>query len=107
MGDRICILRDGKVIQIGTPEEILTEPADGYVAEFVQDVDQGRVIDVGKVMHAPVILDESWTLTESIGAMGDRRGAFVVDADGRPPACWPRRTPPRPSPTGRPTWARC
>ena len=84
MGNRICILRDGKVIQIGTPEEILTEPADGYVAEFVQDVDQGRVIDVGKVMHAPVILDESWTLTESIDAMGDRRGAFVVDADGRP-----------------------
>ena len=84
VGNRVCILRDGKVIQIGTPEEILTEPADGYVAEFVQDVDQGRVIDVGKVMETPVILNESWTLTESIDAMGDRQGAFVVDADGRP-----------------------
>ena len=84
VGNRVCILRDGKVIQIGTPEEILTEPADGYVAEFVQDVDQGRVIDVGKVMETPVILNESWTLTEGIDAMGDRQGAFVVDADGRP-----------------------
>ena len=84
MGNRICILRDGIVIQIGTPEEILTEPADGYVAEFVQDVDQGRVIDVGKIMHDAVVLDSAATLTQSIDAVGERRGGFVVDADGRP-----------------------
>ena len=84
MGSRICILRDGLVIQIGTPEEILTEPADGYVAEFVQDVDQGRVIDVGKVMHDAAILDSTSTLTQCIDSLGDRRGGFVVDADNRP-----------------------
>ena len=84
MGSRICILRDGLVIQIGTPEEILTEPADGYVAEFVQDVDQGRVIDVGKVMHDAVILDSTSTLTQGVDALGDRQGGFVVDADNRP-----------------------
>ena len=86
MGTRICILRDGLVIQIGTPEEILTEPADGYVAEFVQDVDQGRVIDVGKVMHDAVILDPTSTITQCVDALGDRRGGFVVDADNRPTA---------------------
>ena len=86
MGTRICILRDGLVIQIGTPEEILTEPADGYVAEFVQDVDQGRVIDVGKVMHDAVILDPTSTLTQCVDSLGDRRGGFVVDADNRPTA---------------------
>ena len=86
MGSRICILRDGLVIQIGTPEEILTEPADGYVAEFVQDVDQGRVIDVGKVMHDAVILDSTSTLTQCVDALGDRQGGFVVDADNRPTA---------------------
>jgi glycine betaine/proline transport system ATP-binding protein len=84
MGTRICILRDGLVVQIGTPEEILTEPADGYVAEFVQDVDQGRVIDVGKVMHDAVILDSTSTLTQCVDALGDRQGGFVVDADDRP-----------------------
>lgn len=84
LGNRVCILRDGKVIQIGTPEEILTQPADGYVAEFVQDVDQGRVIDVGKVMHPPVILDPGRTLTECVDALGERRGGFCCDADGRP-----------------------
>tara|TARA_B100001146_G_scaffold72476_1_gene64222 strand:- start:125 stop:1345 length:1221 start_codon:yes stop_codon:yes gene_type:complete len=86
MGTRICILRDGVVIQIGTPEEILTEPANGYVAEFVQDVDQGRVIDVGKVMHDAVLLEPTSTLTECVDALGDRQGGFVVDADSRPTA---------------------
>ena len=86
IGNRVCILRDGKVIQIGPPEEILTQPADGYVAEFVQDVDQGRVIDVGKVMKQPVILDRSRTITECVAAMGSRRGGFCCDADGRPTA---------------------
>ncbi|MDP6214177.1 MAG: glycine betaine/L-proline ABC transporter ATP-binding protein [Acidimicrobiales bacterium] len=84
IGNRVCILRDGKVVQIGTPEEILTEPADGYVAEFVQDVDQGRVIDVEKIMHPAVILDTNLTLAECLVALGERRGGFVCDTDGRP-----------------------
>jgi glycine betaine/proline transport system ATP-binding protein len=53
IGDRVCIMKDGKVIQIGSPDEILTNPADSYVAEFVQDVDQGRVIDVASIMAEP------------------------------------------------------
>jgi len=84
IGNRVCILRDGYVVQIGTPEEILTEPADGYVAEFTQDVDQGRVIDVVNVMHDAVILDASASLASSVDRLGQRRGGFVVDADGRP-----------------------
>ena len=84
IGNRVCILRDGYVVQIGTPEEILTEPADGYVAEFTQDVDQGRVIDIVNVMHDAVILDASASLASAVDRLGQRRGGFVVDADGRP-----------------------
>ena len=84
IGNRVCILRDGYVVQIGTPEEILTEPADGYVAEFTQDVDQGRVIDVVNVMHDAVVLDASASLASAVDRLGQRRGGFVVDADGRP-----------------------
>ena len=84
IGNRVCILRDGYVVQIGTPEEILTEPADGYVAEFTQDVDQGRVIDVVNVMHDAVILDASASLASAVDRRGQRRGGFVVYADGRP-----------------------
>ena len=38
LGDRIAIMRDGLIVQEGTPEEIVTHPADDYVADFVQDV---------------------------------------------------------------------
>ena len=84
IGNRVCILRDGYVVQIGTPEEILTEPADGYVAEFTQDVDQGRGIDVVNVMHDAVILDASASLASAVDRLGQRRGGCVIDADGRP-----------------------
>ena len=58
IGDRVCIMKDGRVVQIGTPEEILTQPATGYVAEFVQDVDQGRVIQVREVQLPPLVICE-------------------------------------------------
>ena len=82
--NRVCILRDGYVVQIGTAEEILTQPADGYVAEFVQDVDQGRVIDVASMVNPPAIIDPGSTLVAAVDSLGDRQGGFVVDADGRP-----------------------
>ena len=84
IGNRVCILRDGYVVQIGTAEEILTQPADGYVAEFVQDVDQGRVIDVASMVNPPAIIDPGSTLVAAVDSLGDRQGGFVVDADGRP-----------------------
>ena len=82
--NRVCILRDGYVVQIGTAEEILTQPADGYVAEFVQDVDQGRVIDVASMVNPPAIIDPDSTLVAAVDSLGDRQGGFVVDIDGRP-----------------------
>ncbi|NLA09225.1 MAG: betaine/proline/choline family ABC transporter ATP-binding protein, partial [Microbacteriaceae bacterium] len=44
LGDRIAVMRDGRIVQLGTPEEILTDPANDYVAQFVQDVDRARVL---------------------------------------------------------------
>ena len=82
IGDRVCIMKDGVVVQIGTPEEILTEPATGYVAEFVQDVDQGRVIKVEEVMTAADPILDSADFAEvqrSVTASGDR---LVVDNAG-------------------------
>ena len=84
IGDRVCIMKDGAVVQIGTPEEILTKPATGYVAEFVQDVDQGRVIEVSEVMDDPDPINLTMSLREAITRIGDRAGAFVVDEAGRP-----------------------
>ena len=84
IGDRVCIMRDGAVIQIGTPDEILTEPATAYVAEFVQDVDQGRVIECSEVMSAPKPIDPDLSLAEALDHIGDLAGAFACDGRGRP-----------------------
>jgi len=51
LGDRIAVMRDGKIVQIGSPEEILTDPANDYVAQFVQDVDRARVLTAASVME--------------------------------------------------------
>src|SRR5699024_10660419 len=54
MGDRIAMMRDGKIVQIGTSEEILNDPANDYVAQFVADVDRSRVLTAETVMEKPV-----------------------------------------------------
>ena len=51
MGDRIAIMKDGVVVQIGTSEEIVTDPVDSYVREFTEDVPRYKVLSVGKVMR--------------------------------------------------------
>jgi glycine betaine/proline transport system ATP-binding protein len=50
IGDRIVLMKDGAVVQVGTPEEILTDPASEYVARFVEDVDMSKVLTARSVM---------------------------------------------------------
>ena len=52
MGDRIAIMKDGEIVQTGTPEEIVTDPVNGYVREFTEDVPRYKVVSVGRVMQA-------------------------------------------------------
>ncbi len=51
LGDRIVMMKDGAIVQIGTPEEILTSPATEYVEKFVEDVNLAKVLTAGTVMH--------------------------------------------------------
>ncbi|GAK11030.1 LOW QUALITY PROTEIN: glycine betaine ABC transport system, ATP-binding protein OpuAA [Geomicrobium sp. JCM 19039] len=53
IGDRITIMKDAAIVQIGTPEEILTNPADEYVEKFVEDVDRSKVYTASNVMMRP------------------------------------------------------
>ncbi|MFB7237041.1 MULTISPECIES: glycine betaine/L-proline ABC transporter ATP-binding protein [unclassified Streptomyces] len=50
LGDRIAVMRDGRIVQLGTAEDILVRPADDYVASFIQDVDRSRVLTASAVM---------------------------------------------------------
>jgi glycine betaine/proline transport system ATP-binding protein len=99
LGDRVAILKDGIVVQVGTPTEIVTRPADAYVEAFVEDVDRSRVMKVRHVM-TPVGRDDADRVAErdadavrvsseallqdvvaDVAAAGD--AVLAVDARGR------------------------
>ena len=50
IGDRIALMKDGEIVQIGTPEEILMSPSNEYVERFVEDVDLSKVLTAGHIM---------------------------------------------------------
>ena len=54
LADRIAIMKDGAIIQIGTPEDLVTRPADGYVADFTREIPRAKVLSVRAVMGEPV-----------------------------------------------------
>jgi glycine betaine/proline transport system ATP-binding protein len=53
LGDRIAIMRDGAIVQLGTPEELVGEPADEYVANFVRDIPKSNVLTLRWIMREP------------------------------------------------------
>jgi len=53
LADRIAIMRDGAIVQIGTPEELVLRPATGYVAEFTGDVPRAKVLSAASIMRPP------------------------------------------------------
>lgn len=56
MGDRVAMMRDGRIVQIGTSEQILNDPANDYVAKFVADVDRSRVLTAESIMEKPAAI---------------------------------------------------
>ena len=92
IGDQISILRDGAVIQDGDPQDIIMRPADDYIADFIKDINRGRVIKVSTLMskasrvagpkfESTALLEDVLTVlnqseTES-GAVVDDKGKVV------------------------------
>lgn len=82
LGDRIAVMRDGRISQIGTAEEILTEPADDYVANFVQDVDRARVLTAASVMRpATGVISHTAGPRLAIRAMEDKSQSALLVVD--------------------------
>lgn len=88
LGDRIAIMRNGEVVQIGTPEDIVTNPADEYVSEFVQDASPAKVLTAGSIMSDVPVITYVWegpktALTlmkkekKKIGYVVDRKQMFL------------------------------
>ena len=74
LGDRIAIMRDGEIIQEGSPEEIVTLPTDEYVTEFVRDVSRGKVIQAKAIMREPDAVVYEW--------QGPRAALRAMDSHG-------------------------
>jgi len=92
LGDRIMILRDGQIIQIGTPDEVVGAPADDYVKDFVSDVPKSHVLTLKWVMRPPAndtegldapTLPDSTIVRDAARIVLDHQGVVrVVDENG-------------------------
>lgn len=69
LGDKIAILKDGELVQVGTPEDILLNPADDYVEAFVRDVNRARALTVETVMRPPAWRITAETISEALAQM--------------------------------------
>ncbi len=89
LGDRILIMRDGEIVQVGTPDEVVAAPADDYVKDFVSDVPRSHVLTLKWVMRDPEgsdsmngpVLQSNQIVRDAARAVLDNRGPCRV-ADG-------------------------
>jgi glycine betaine/proline transport system ATP-binding protein len=84
IADRIAIMHDGRIIQIGTPEEIIAEPVDDYVQEFVRDAYPAKVLTAGTIMEDPEPVVYQWQgpkVANTILHRSKRSFIFVVGID--------------------------
>ncbi len=82
LGDRVAVMKDGHVVQIGTPEDIIEDPADKYISEFIQDIDRSKVFQAEHIMIEPnVYVSINDRINAAVQEM-ERNGissVFVVD----------------------------
>ncbi|RDE08211.1 quaternary amine ABC transporter ATP-binding protein [Pelagibacterium lacus] len=82
LGDKIAIMKDGRFVQVGTAQEIVSHPADDYVAAFVADIDRGRVFTAEDVSNDPAAVKlGSDNAEDAMRAMEElnRNALYVVD----------------------------
>lgn len=84
LGDRIAILKDGMLVQVGAPVDILLSPADDYVEAFVKDVNRARALTVDNVMKPPAYRITAETIGEALRQMKDsaENYAYYFNQDG-------------------------
>lgn len=83
IGDRIALMKDGAIVQIGTPEQILTNPANEYVERFVEDVDLSKVLTAAHVMKRPVTMTPDRGPRVALQFMKDHGVSNVYLVDGK------------------------
>lgn len=85
IGDRIALMKDGALVQIGTPEEMLMNPANRYVERFIEDVDLSKVLTAARVMRRPETVTPDRGPRVALELMRERgiSNLFVIDRSKR------------------------
>jgi len=86
LGEHIAIMKDGEIIQIGSPEEVITTPEDEYVRAFVQDASPTRVVTARTIMEHPKALVYEWQGPKAamhVLRTSYRDEAFVISRNGK------------------------
>ncbi|AJY47012.1 quaternary amine ABC transporter ATP-binding protein [Martelella endophytica] len=81
LGDRIAIMKDGAFVQVGTAQEIVSEPADDYVRAFVSDIDRSRVFKVSDISSDAAWVKVDATAADALAVMDKAKSdlAYVVE----------------------------
>ncbi|MBG9987808.1 glycine betaine/L-proline ABC transporter ATP-binding protein [Aerococcaceae bacterium DSM 111176] len=84
LGNRIAIMKDGEVVQVGTGEEILSNPANDYVKRFVEDIDRTKVYTAQHIMEEPAAVTQSEEKpAEALRIMTDEGMSNILVVDGQ------------------------
>jgi glycine betaine/proline transport system ATP-binding protein len=90
LGDRIAIMRDGAIVQLGTPEDLVGSPADEYVANFVRDIPRSHVLTLRWIMRPPSpgeedgpMLDVRTTVKNAVQVIAANERPVCAVEDGR------------------------
>ncbi|ASK60868.1 glycine betaine/L-proline ABC transporter ATP-binding protein [Virgibacillus phasianinus] len=84
LGDRIALMKDGSIVQIGTPEEILVNPANDYVERFVEDVDRSKVLTASQIMKRPETINvEKHGPRVALERMREEGLSSIIVVDGK------------------------
>ena len=83
LGDRIAIMRDGAIVQLGTPEELVASPADEYVENFTRDIPRSHVLTLRWIMREPAPGDETDGPRLDVGTTV-RQAVHVLAASEKP-----------------------
>ncbi|MGO4889755.1 glycine betaine/L-proline ABC transporter ATP-binding protein [Anaerobacillus sp. MEB173] len=69
IGDRIALMKDGSIVQIGEPEDILLNPSNEFVSSFLKDIDLSKVLTASNIMTAPLSMDIRKDIKNAISLM--------------------------------------
>jgi glycine betaine/proline transport system ATP-binding protein len=85
LGDRVALMKDGQIVQLGKPKDFFENPADEYVKSFIEDVDRSKIIRVKTVMREPTVLARLGDTTDLVYKQleeKERDFCYVADSKG-------------------------